>query len=82
MTRHPYTASANYICGLGGYNAGGTKLSLLDACRIRQGVAKALGMDDREVAAKLADYFHEHEDATIKACAETFARAVAWGDMR
>lgn len=60
-SRYPYTYAADYVRGLAGYNAGGTVLSRSDACQIRQGFAKALGMDDAELAQKLADYYRSHE---------------------
>lgn len=57
-TRYPYTYAADFIRGLAGYNESGTKLSRSDASRIRQGIAKALGMDDEELARTLADYYN------------------------
>lgn len=58
-TRYPYTYACDYIRGLAGKDVDGisTKLSRSDASRIRQGIADALGIDDKYVAEKLAGKF-------------------------
>lgn len=62
-TRYPYTYAADYVRSLAGYGEHGTKLSRADASQIRSGIAKALGMEDVELANKLADYYKANEDA-------------------
>ena len=59
--RYPYTYACDYIRGLAGYNESGTILSRGDASKIRSGIAEAIGMDDVELANKLADYYKRNE---------------------
>ena len=61
-TRYPYTYACDYVRSLAGNGEHGTKLSRADASRIRCGIAKALGIDDAELAMKLADYYRANED--------------------
>jgi hypothetical protein len=60
-TRYPYTYSCDYIRRFGPVGSGGVVLSRGDASQIRKGIAKALNMDDHELACKLADAQLEHE---------------------
>jgi len=62
-TRYPYTYAADYMRSLAGYGENGSKLSRSDASRIRGGIALALGMDDDELACRLADYYNANKDA-------------------
>ena len=55
-SRYPYTYACDYLRQFGGVDAGGVRLSRSDASQIRQAIAKAIGMDDEELAKKLADY--------------------------
>lgn len=55
-TRYPYTYACDYIRSLGPACSSGVALSRADASRIRQGIAAALGVDDAELAARLADH--------------------------
>ncbi len=71
-TRYPYTYAADYVRSLAGYGHGGTKLSRSDASQIRGGIAKAIGMDDEELARKLADHYKANEDAITKASVAAF----------
>lgn len=54
-SRYPYTYSCDFIRAAGPVGRGGVVLSRSDASQIRQRIAKALGMDDHELACKLAD---------------------------
>lgn len=54
-SRYPYTYSCDFIRSLGPVSSGGVVLSRSDASQIRQGIADALGIDDDELARKLAD---------------------------
>ncbi len=74
-TRHPYTYAADYVRSLAGYGEHGTKLSRSDASQIRGGIAKALGMDDVELANKLADYYKANEDAITDKSVAAFVAA-------
>ena len=62
MSRHPYTHAADYVRSLPE-----TGISRSDACAIRQGIAKAIGMNDEELATKLADYFRANEESITEA---------------
>jgi hypothetical protein len=54
-SRYPYTYSCDYIRMAGPVGPGGVVLSRSDASQIRQSIADALGMDDHDLACKLAD---------------------------
>lgn len=73
--RFPYTYSADYIRSLAGYGEGGTKISRADASQIRTGIAEVIGMDDAELACKLAEHFKKNEDAIANKGAEDFLRS-------
>jgi len=73
-TRYPYTYAADFVRGLAGYGEGGTKLSRADASQVRQGIAEALGMDDAELARKLADHYKANEDTMVSKQVEAFTR--------
>jgi hypothetical protein len=61
-TRYPYTYACDLIRSKGGYNENGIALSRSDASQIRQLFATVLGIDDTELARKLADYYKANED--------------------
>ncbi len=54
MSRHPYTHACDFIRALGPVGGNGLVLSRSDASQIRQGIAKAIGMTDEELAEKLS----------------------------
>jgi len=54
-SRYPYTYACDYIRMAGPVGPEGVVLSRSDASQIRQRIADALGMDDNELACKLAD---------------------------
>ena len=54
-SRYPYTHACDYIRSFGPVGEGGVVLSRADASRIKSAIANAIGMDDREMACKLAD---------------------------
>ncbi|WP_157378758.1 hypothetical protein [Burkholderia ubonensis] len=61
MSRYPYTEACDFIRRFSGtYNADIgcvlPSLSRCDASQIREAIAKAIGMDDAELAKKIADY--------------------------
>lgn len=61
--RYPCTYACDYIRGFGPVQYGeGVVLSRADASQILQGIAKALNMDDHQLACKLADAFLEQQD--------------------
>ena len=61
--RYPYTYCADFIRMLAGYNdQGSTKLSRSDAAHIKAEIAKAIGMDERELACKVADYAKQRSE--------------------
>jgi hypothetical protein len=62
-SRYPYTYSCDLIRRAGPIRAGeGVILSRSDASQIMQLIASAIGMDERELACKLADVQIEHEN--------------------
>jgi len=74
-TRYTYTYAADYVRSLAGYGEHGTKLSRSDASQIRSGIALALGMDDAELARKLADHYKANEDAITDKSVAAFVAA-------
>lgn len=62
-TRYPYTYAGDLIRHWAGYGDTGTKISRSDASQIRQGVAKVLGMDDEDLAKRLADFYKANQDS-------------------
>ncbi len=71
-TRYPYTYACDLMRGWAGYDKGGTILSRSDASMIRSELAKVLGMDDHELACKLADYYKANEDALTEQSVRNF----------
>lgn len=60
--RYPYTYASDYLRDITGKTTNGdAKLSRSDASKIREGVALALGMDDAELARRLADYYKTYD---------------------
>ena len=74
-TRYPYTYADDYVRSLAGYGEHGTKLSRSDASQIRSGIALAMGIDDAELARKLADYYKANEDAITDKSVAAFVAA-------
>ena len=60
MPRSCYTDSCDFIRSLAGYDENGTKLSRSDASKMREEIAKAIGMDNAELAERLADYYNKN----------------------
>lgn len=54
-SRYPYTYACDFIRMAGPVSSDGVILSRSDASQICQHIANALGMDDHELACKLAD---------------------------
>ena len=54
-SRYPYTYACDFIRMAGPVGSGGVVLSRSDASQIRQSIAEVLGMDDHELACKLAN---------------------------
>lgn len=71
-TRYPYTYSCDLIRDWAGYNQEGTKLSRSDASKIRHNIADIIGMDDKELAIKLADYYKVNENRLADQAANEF----------
>ena len=76
-SRYPYTYAADYVRSLAGHGEQGAKLSRSDASQIRSGIALALGMDDVELARKLADHYRANEDAITAKSVAAFMAAQA-----
>ena len=60
--RYPYTYAADFIRTYGPVSSKGVVLSRSAASQIREAIAKTIGMDDEELAAKLADAHLTQED--------------------
>jgi len=56
-TRYPYTYACDLIRSLSE-----EMIARSSASQIRSKIASILGIDDHELACKLADYYKEHED--------------------
>jgi hypothetical protein len=65
--RFPYTYAADYVRGLAGCGKNGMTMSRSEASQIRSGIALALGMDDAELACRLAEYYQANEAEINKA---------------
>jgi uncharacterized protein (DUF1684 family) len=63
------------VRSLAGYGEHGMKLSRSDASLIRSGIALALGMDDDELARKLADHYKANEESITDHNAAAFVAA-------
>lgn len=60
--KYPYTYAADYIRQIAGCNEFfNTKLSRSDASKIRQKIAKIIGIEDEELAKKLANIYIENQ---------------------
>jgi len=78
-SRYPYTYACDYLRGLVGYGGeSGMKLSRADASKVRSGIAEVIGMDDAELARKLADYYKANQDALTKKSGAEFAWSQSW----
>ena len=74
--RYPYTHACDFIRCLAGYERDGTKISRSDASQIRSGIAEALGMNDVEIAQKLADYYKANEEKICQKASEDYFRSI------
>jgi len=77
-TRYPFTYACDLIRSKAGYDHMGTKLSRSDASQIRKLFAEVLGMDDVELANKLADYYQINEKRITDESARDLAMHVAY----
>lgn len=77
-SRYPYTYACDLIRAWAGYNEQGTKLSRSDASQIRSNIAEILGVDDEELAKKLADFYVANRDEIGKRSTEEFLRIKGW----
>lgn len=60
-SRYPYTYSCDLLRVLAGFGDAGAKLSRSDASRLRGRISEAIGMEDEEIAKRLADYYKANE---------------------
>lgn len=58
-SRYPYTYAADALRTVAGFSEGSTKISRYDASQIRAFIAKAIGMDDENLAKLIADKYME-----------------------
>lgn len=76
MSRHPYTHSCDFIRALAGHNQHGAILGRSEASQIRQGIAKAIGMTDEELAIKLSEAQQAKTEDELHAEAEQVLKAM------
>ncbi len=60
-SRYPYTYSCDLLRVLAGFGDAGERLSRSDASQLRGRISEALGMEDEEIAKRLADYYKANE---------------------
>lgn len=75
-SRYPYTYACDFIRSLVDYNEHGTKLSRSDASNIRSTIAKIIGMDDEELACKLANQELAKTDEDFERQAQEFLKVL------
>lgn len=79
-TRYPYTYAADYIRSMAGYiqpgQTGGSKLSRADAANIKAQIAKVIGMPEKELAEKLANYYLENHEEITQNAADAFLATI------
>lgn len=79
-SRYPYTYSCDYIRTFAGCDTSGTKMSRAEATEVRHAIADAIGMDDKELAEKISDYYIENQDEITDRGVKEFMRAAGLGD--
>ena len=60
-SRYPYTHACDFLRSAAPWDEGGCTMSRSDASQVRQLISLALGVDDKEVAERLADTFLNYE---------------------
>ena len=60
-SRYPYTYACDFLRSAAPWDEGGCTMSRSDASQVRQLISLALGVDDKEVAERLADTFLNYE---------------------
>lgn len=80
-SRYPYTYACDMIRRYGPIDRSGVVLSRGDASQIRKGIASALGMDDHDLACKLADAQLAHESDPQAAIADVNRILVLMGQQ-
>lgn len=79
MSRSHYTNSADYIRGLGPCGKEGVVLSRSDASQIRQGISKAIGMDDEKLSMLLSDALENKSPEEIEKDMKKLITAIGYG---
>ena len=79
--RYPHTYAADLVCSWAGYDKGGMKLSRSDASKIRHKIAEVLGMEDEELAKKLADYYLANQELITDESIKEFLSVVLDKDV-
>lgn len=62
-SRYPYTYAADYLRAYSDCDSHGVRLSRSESSQIRQAVARAISMNDAELARKLADHYLANQSA-------------------
>lgn len=63
--RYPYTYANDMIRSIPHLDCNGVKLSRSEAAQIRRKIADIIGMSDKELAEKIADYYLKNKDGII-----------------
>jgi hypothetical protein len=71
-SRYPYTYACDFIRGMGGYDNKGIKMCRGDASIMIGKIGNILGMEEGELAKKLANYYIENEDAIAEEQSKLF----------
>lgn len=79
MSRSHYTNSADYIRGLGPCSKEGVVLSRSDASQIRQGISKAIGMDDEKLSMILSDALENKSPEEIEKDMKKLIATIGYG---
>ena len=76
MSRHPYTYAADFVRSLGPINSAGVVLSRSDAAHIHREIAKAIGMDEEQMAIKLSEAEQAKSEEDIQQQGQKLIRAM------
>ncbi len=79
MSRSHYTNSADYIRSLGPCSKEGVVLSRSDASQIRQGISKAISMDDEKLSMLLSDALENKSPEEIEKDMKKLITAIGCG---
>lgn len=74
--RYPYTYAADYV-RMTARRSDGELFSRSEAAAVRQTIAKAIGMDDAELSAKIAEHYLANEEQIVERSFEVTSGIIA-----